>query len=504
LKIAVGMIVLNGDYVLKQCLESIYPYASQIMIAEGPVTFWQQQGITTSTDRTNEILHSFADPENKISIVHGQYSEKDEQCQAYMKFMKPDTDYLIMVDSDETYKAKDIETVIELLRTENYTSIGVKSCSFYGPFQHYITGFEEQKDQFLRIFKVYPGSYWKTHRPPTMVHVQKNILPEKHLDSDTLFEKYGVRMYHYSYVFPKQILNKMKYYQTLASGKFIKNYFEEIYYPWVSGSDTAKLQIETKYSGVHEYKPEFRNSAFTTPFNGEHPEPIKKDMDVLLKEWNDQLQYSTNEKFSLINSWKNKEIFQKQLELNLEELKGMYCFVPFHIGDFLHFAEKIKDVAYRLMDVGCGCGFYSELCKHYAPWIKYEGIDYSQEAIDVAKTQWNGIKFECKNYKELKPEDFKDVDILHACSLTNVLPEGDKCINFLLSLGVNFIILGKILTTSKQSYYDIYKAQDLIDSYMYYHNYSELIESFKKYKYDVIEEIKHDNNSNFLLRKNNV
>ena len=59
MKIAFGMIVFEGDYVLKECLEQVYPFASQILIAEGPVKYWQDQGRMTSLDRTNEILKSF-------------------------------------------------------------------------------------------------------------------------------------------------------------------------------------------------------------------------------------------------------------------------------------------------------------------------------------------------------------------------------------------------------------------------------------------------------------
>ena len=47
MKIAFGMIVFEGDYVLKECLEQVYPFASQILIAEGPVSYWQRQGRTT-------------------------------------------------------------------------------------------------------------------------------------------------------------------------------------------------------------------------------------------------------------------------------------------------------------------------------------------------------------------------------------------------------------------------------------------------------------------------
>ena len=56
MKIAFGMIVFEGDYVLKECLEQVYPFASQILIAEGPVSYWQRQGRTTSTDNTNKII----------------------------------------------------------------------------------------------------------------------------------------------------------------------------------------------------------------------------------------------------------------------------------------------------------------------------------------------------------------------------------------------------------------------------------------------------------------
>jgi len=92
MKITFGMIVLNGDQVLQETLASVYPYAHQILIAEGPVTYWQQQGYTTSIDGTNEILDNFPDPENKIKIVHSQYTEKDDQCNTYMKHLDAASD----------------------------------------------------------------------------------------------------------------------------------------------------------------------------------------------------------------------------------------------------------------------------------------------------------------------------------------------------------------------------------------------------------------------------
>ena len=72
MKITFGMIVFNGNYVLQEVIDSIYPYAHQILISEGPVQFWQDQGYKTSFDGTNDVLSGLHDPEKKITVVHSQ------------------------------------------------------------------------------------------------------------------------------------------------------------------------------------------------------------------------------------------------------------------------------------------------------------------------------------------------------------------------------------------------------------------------------------------------
>lgn len=273
LKIAFGMIVFEGDYVLQECLEQVYPYAEQILIAEGPVEYWQRQGRTTSTDRTNEILDNFPDPDNKISIVHGQYSEKDEQCKAYMKHIKDDIDYIWNLDSDELYTTDDIEKTIEFLSEYKPTSVGVTSCSFYGGIDHHLTGFELARDNFLRIFKYEPGSTWLTHRPPTIKYPIE--ITAKHVDSETFYDMTGVAMRHYSYVFPTQVAKKVGYYKdSVSKENCIDNYFEKVYLPWVMGDHLAKIEIENEFNGVHEFKPNVRGECRTVRFKADHPKSI--------------------------------------------------------------------------------------------------------------------------------------------------------------------------------------------------------------------------------------
>lgn len=287
MKIAFGMIVFEGDYVLKQCLEQVYPFAEQILISEGPVSYWQRQGRTTSLDDTNKILDEFPDPDNKIKIVHGQFNEKDDQCRAYMQNIKDDIDYIWNLDSDEIYTTKDLEKIIQFLDVEKPTSVGVRSCSFYGGFDHYLTGFELNRDNFLRIFKYEPGSTWLTHRPPTIQYPQNLNVVKKHVDSDTLFSKLGVQMYHYSYTFPDQVYKKVNYYKdSVSRDNCIDDYFNRVYLPWVNGD---RIRVEEQFLGVHEFKPYSRGECFTSPFILSHPESIINDMEELKNKFKKQL-----------------------------------------------------------------------------------------------------------------------------------------------------------------------------------------------------------------------
>lgn len=295
MKIAFGMIVFEGDYVLKECLEQVYPFASQILIAEGPVSYWQRQGRKTSTDETNKILNEFPDPQNKIKIVHGQFNEKDDQCRAYMENIDDDIDYIWNLDSDEIYKTEDLIKMIEFLKKENPTSVGIRSCSFYGGFDHYLTGFELKKDNFLRVFKYVKGSTWLTHRPPTIKYPNNSEIILKHVDSDTLYNKTGIQMYHYSYVFPTQVFTKVNYYKdSVSKDNCIDNYFNSIYLPWVIASDINKKEIENKFMGVHEFKPHVRGECYTEKFISNHPESINRNMAQLINKFKDQLKKYKN------------------------------------------------------------------------------------------------------------------------------------------------------------------------------------------------------------------
>lgn len=312
LKLTFGLITLNADFFLKQVLESIYPLAHKIIIADGAVTWWAKNGFPNgSADDTIKIIQEFPDPEKKILLVKGgPYIEKDDQCRAWFQHVPPDTDYVICNDADEVHSPENLEKLIRFLEKEQPTSVGFKSDSFFGGFERIIGGFERDHS-FKRVLKYFQGCYYRTHRQPTLAFntlKQGDILPPfqmqingydiegKDITGNHLYEATGITMWHGSYVSPKGVFNKIRYYEgaVIEDGKCIPNYFKDVWLPWVI-SQTTKPQylqwydIEKKWKGVQEFVPEARPECFTEPFRGIHPPAIVKAMPELVQKFNEEL-----------------------------------------------------------------------------------------------------------------------------------------------------------------------------------------------------------------------
>ncbi len=290
MKITVGMIVLNSDFFLKQAIEAIYDAAHCICIAEGPVTWWIDQGVTSSGPATMAILQNFPDPQNKIKIVHGTYKEKTEQCQAWFRLVPEDTDYILCLDADEIHSPENLERLIAFLNKEKPTSVGFLSDTFFGGFDRVMGGFEREHS-FKRILKYLPGCNYITHRQPT-VAVNGREIAGNDITGRQLYEATGITMWHGSYVSPRAVREKIRYYEgaVIKPGACIPNYFKELWLPWVLNPN-KRDELEKKYKGVHEFTPAARNhaEAFTMPYPGFHPAIVKQYMPEFIEQFNCEL-----------------------------------------------------------------------------------------------------------------------------------------------------------------------------------------------------------------------
>jgi len=296
MKITAVMIVFNGDHVLECSLKSIYEHVEEILIAEGPVKYWQDQGYSSSTDKTIEILKTFRDPQNKIKKLFSKYEEKNQQFQCALDLMTKKTDYILQIDADEVWEHSSIENLKRLLNERKPISVGVYSHTFVGcnkGFDRVMSGFEEKTDNFLRVFKFHDGCKFETHRPPTILYPdgKRSGSGKEHIDSDEAFDYYGVSMCHYSYVWPSQVKSKIDYYKAkISMNSCIDDFYKLYWLPWAkSKTIDQKWEIEKTILGMHEFKPEIRGPAFTKPFTGKHPTQILLNELRLVQRFNDEI-----------------------------------------------------------------------------------------------------------------------------------------------------------------------------------------------------------------------
>lgn len=280
MKITFCCIVFNGDYVLDQLIDSIYPFAHKIIFVDGVVDYWAQKGFKGSTDRTRKIINEHPDPVNKIVLLSNRVAtEKTELCQMFMEHVPSDTDYIWCQDSDEIFTSDGYKSVFQVCETRRPHSIGFQSNTFFGGFDHILDGFERDHN-FKRVLKYESGCTYLDHRPPTLSC--EKVPDPLHISGKEMADKYGVEMFHYSYVWPSQVKSKIEYYKAVISrDNCIDNYFFAVWLKWVLGDDLQKDQVEHSYNGVHEFIPSYRQRCGTMPFTGQHPYVIQRSLPEL-------------------------------------------------------------------------------------------------------------------------------------------------------------------------------------------------------------------------------
>ena len=179
-----------------------------------------------------------------------------------------------------------------------------------------------------------------------------------------------------------------------------------------------------------------------------------------------------------IDSWKNKKVFEKQLELNKFEFSNSY---PQHWIDFIN---ELKNLNVKsILDIGCGSGIYYKICQKELPTVNYYGIDYSIDAIDIAKREYSENSFNVMSIDELTETFINEFDLVHMGAVLDVLPNGDEVLENILKLKPKKLFIGRIKFTNEQSNYTEYMAYNEIMTYEYKHNLLNFINIIKKYNY---------------------
>lgn len=187
------------------------------------------------------------------------------------------------------------------------------------------------------------------------------------------------------------------------------------------------------------------------------------------------------EESSHVENWKIESVSSKQLELNLRELQSEANY-PAHWKFFLNFLRQHNYK--KILDVGCGVGAYAKLIKDSGLDLSYTGIDYSENAIKIAKNQWGFGNFQCLDYRQLNNLFLSDFDLVHLGAFLDVLPNGNEALEFILQQGPKNILISRIEITKNPSHFTVYDAYDTIKTYSFKHNQKDLVLIFEKLGYD--------------------
>jgi hypothetical protein len=226
-KFTFGIIVLNGEPFLRYVLDALYPHAHEIIVVEGaaPAAAAVATPDGHSIDRTLAVLQAYKreqDPLSKLTIVTAEDQghrngfwpgEKHEQSAAFAA--RASGDYLWQVDVDEFYRTEDIEAVRAMLAGDpSITQVAFKQITFWGAPDYCTDGvyLRSGADIYQRLFKWGKGYRYVSHRPPTVIDADGRDLRTIHyVDGRTLAAR-GIVLYHYSLLFPKQVIEKNRYY----------------------------------------------------------------------------------------------------------------------------------------------------------------------------------------------------------------------------------------------------------------------------------------------------
>ncbi len=192
----------------------------------------------------------------------------------------------------------------------------------------------------------------------------------------------------------------------------------------------------------------------------------------------------TKNQFELKNAWKNALSFNKQLELNLKELSNKSSY-PRHWNILLTFIDLIKPNS--ILDIGCGVGSLFALLKKECPNVEYSGLDFSSNAISIARKNWGSENFKVADLFELSDQHVSNYDLVHLGALLDVLPNGDEALDKILSLNIKNLVITRMELTENPSYYKEYIAYEEIKTCQFFHNKQEFLNKCSEKKYEVYQ-----------------
>ncbi|PIR44388.1 hypothetical protein COV23_00130, partial [Candidatus Wolfebacteria bacterium CG10_big_fil_rev_8_21_14_0_10_31_9] len=142
------------------------------------------------------------------------------------------------------------------------------------------------------------------------------------------------------------------------------------------------------------------------------------------------------------NTWKDKNLPITQYDLVVKkELKRLrenkIIEPPFSVA--VDLIKKIKLKNPSILEIGCSSGYYNEVFKLSGLEVQYEGCDYSEEFIKLAKNLYPKINFKVSDALNLDYAD-KSFDVVFSSSVILHIKDYKQAIKEAIRVSKNYII----------------------------------------------------------------
>lgn len=222
----------------------------------------------------------------------------------------------------------------------------------------------------------------------------------------------------------------------------------------------------------------------------------------------------TAKRMNLDNQWKDDNLPYKQLKIvkkQIADIKKKRYFPP-HILSLIKLLRKTELISPKILEIGCSSGYYSEILKLANLDVRYEGCDYSEAFIKLARELYPLVNFKVCDATKLayNNQEFDIVIsgccILHILNYTQAITEAIRTAKKYVIFSRTPIVLSGPTVYTKKSGYEL----PMIEIFF---NEQEIINICKKNSMNIVENEEIDDgpdlngiktkNISYLFKKKN-
>lgn len=119
--------------------------------------------------------------------------------------------------------------------------------------------------------------------------------------------------------------------------------------------------------------------------------------------------------------WQNETLPEKQRQIVEKEIQAIKAgHIPKHMQVLIDMIRSISIGSEKILEIGCSSGYYNEIFKNVGIQNPYEGCDYSEKFIELAKKLYPNTPFQVCDSTRLTYENNSYPIVISGCCLLHI------------------------------------------------------------------------------------